>query len=312
MQKGNKKAKISPGLKLFYTTLIVLALLVAVILVLVKVDFSPNKKEKKAIRTIGIDTNNIVQLEKFADTKLNMVKFEMTKPTNTYKFLVKDINTAEDYTWRALNLDTTLSTSWERLGYIYSHLHGDQALKRYKSYSDRGISDKADIAEGESLEYFIKANLYYNLALEYGSPDSANVYLQMAQSLEFQGLYEQAALLIQKSIEADPGNRKYEAALIRALLFGGRFDQALFMNKNYMNKYPESDIPYLNLAMYHYNQGDTLATIDNYEKAVLKGTKPEASKFLYRYFTQHGDSVKADYYTQKARQAIIDYDPERY
>ena len=312
MQKGNKKAKISPGLKLFYTTLIVLALLVAVILVLVKVDFSPNKKEKKAFHTVGIDTNNIVQLEKFADTKLNMVKFEMTKPTNTYKFLVKDINTAEDYTWRALNLDTTLSTSWERLGYIYSHLHGDQALKRYKSYSDRGISDKADIAEEESLEYFIKANLYYNLTLEYGSPDSANVYLQMAQSLEFQGLYEQAALLIQKSIEADPGNRKYEAALIRALLFGGRFDQALFMNKNYMNKYPESDIPYLNLAMYYYNQGDTLATIDNYEKAVLKGTKPEASKFLYRYFTQHGDSVKADYYTQKARQAIIDYDPERY
>lgn len=312
MQKGKNSNKKSSGNKFVWITVAILVVLVAIILVLAKVDLSPGKKAKEPQTEEELKASKIKNFEMLADEKLYYIKIEMAKDVSPYRFLVKDVETVESWSKSALKLDSSLVSSWERLGYVNSHIHGDQAFKRYESYTNRDMPDKAAEAEQQAVSYFGAAELFYNKALEFGTNDSAHIYSLIAESYEKHKAFEAASIFYQKALELEPDNRKYEANHIRALLTSGNAEQALYYNDRYMEKYPESDLPYLNYAMYYYNQGDTVRTVKYYEQAVEKGTRPEVGRFLYMYFDQHGDQVKAEYYKEKSMEADSIWDPEKY
>jgi tetratricopeptide (TPR) repeat protein len=270
------------------------------------------ENSKREVTEEDKTASRIAAYEKLAEEEMDLLRREMAKPVSTYKFIQKQIKRAEDYSWSALELDSTLTSSWERLAYINSHIHGEQAFRRFESFTSRGDKEKAAEAEKEALKYFTQADIYYNAALKFGSEDSAYVYFLMGEALEIHYAYDAAVMFYQDAARIRPEVRKYEARFIRAMFFSQNSDQALYYNEKYREKYPESDIPYLNYALYYYNMGDTVQAVDNYEKAVNKGTRPEVGKFLYDYFMSHGDPERAAFYKEKSLEAQSTWDPEKY
>jgi tetratricopeptide (TPR) repeat protein len=254
----------------------------------------------------------ITEYEGHADRILKNVKVEMAKSVSPYKFILKNIKDIERYSWQALDIDSTLTSSWERLGYVNAQIHGKQAILRYESYKKQNKPEKVTEEEKNIITYFTKANLYYDKALEFGTDDSARVYFGKSEAAVVQKRFDQSAIELLKAIKLDPENPKYKAKLIEAYLYGGRFQKALTQIELYKRAYPDSDEPYVYMAGYYYNMGDTLQAIGEYEKAIDKGTRPDVGKFLARYYSQLNDTAKVKYYMEKAREAEATYDPEKY
>lgn len=304
--KGNKTSQ-KPGLnKTLYIAIASIIVLILVGFFLAENKLLPGQKNGST------QDSETIEYEKTADKYLVAVKVEMAKPVSPYKFIIDAIDDVEKYSWMALDIDSTLSTSWERLGYVYAQVHGQQAMLRYESYKTQDQPEKIIEEEKNVILYFAKANLYYDKALEYGSKDSAYIYYLKSEAAVIQRLYDQAALSLVSATYLDPKYRKYKAKLIEAYLNGGRFDRALIQINQYKTMFTDSDVPYIHLAGYYYNIGDTIASIENYELAIEKGTKPDVGKFLHNYYTQHNNPEKAEYYLQKAYEAKAVYDPERY
>ncbi len=191
-RKGVKEQKTS-NTKMLWAMIAGLAVLVVIILILNKIDRTPATKEKEKSGDEKID--KIKNYEFLADEKLYYIKIEMAKEVSPYKFILRDIEKVENLSKSALKLDSTLTTSWERLGYVNSHIHGHQAFKRYQSYTNREMKDEAKQAEKEALTYFVLAEAYYKKALEYGPIDSANIYLLWGESYELQEGFDTPPLL---------------------------------------------------------------------------------------------------------------------
>lgn len=284
----------------------VLVILIAAIFI-----FKATQPSEQLIERVKVEKQEL-DYEAKAERLFQKMKRKMAEPVSPYKFVVKSINKVEEYTWKVLDEDTTNTVAWERLAYVNSHFHGKQALLRYESYKNQGIPEKVEEEEKNAIMFFAKANLYYSKALEFGSTDSANVYYLMSEAAELQHLYDYSAINLKEAIKLAPDQRMYQSKIIEAYLKGGRYDFALKQIEQYKSSYPESDVPYVHLAGYYYNIGDTLNAIKNYEIAIEKGTKPEVGKFLHHYYQQQGNNEKADFYLQKAYEAQTNYDPEKY
>ena len=92
--------------------------------------------------------------------------------------------------------------------------------------------------------------------------------------------------------------------LANALFLNQQFEEALATNKKIIVIKPESSIPYVNMGNYYMRFGDTLTAINYYETAVVKNAQPEVAKFLSAYFVEQKNTAKAQYYNNKAYEAI--------
>ncbi|NOX84514.1 MAG: hypothetical protein GXO86_00885 [Chlorobi bacterium] len=248
----------------------------------------------------------------YAAKRLEPIANAMKNDASPYKFILPVIQDVEKHTWKALDVDTTYIDAWVRLGYINAEFHGNQSLRRVKSFTDSGKKEELDKEKLKVTEYFTKADFYYNKALEYGPQDSAYIYYLKSEAGALQRLYDKQALDLMEAIKLEPTNRKYQARLIEAFMYGGRFPNALAAIERYRREFPDSDIPYINLGGYYYFKGDTTRAIVNYKIAIQKGTKPEVGKLLAKYYTEHGNIDSANYFLQKAYEASKTYDPEKY
>lgn len=252
------------------------------------------------------------EYDDYAGELLEPIKVEMAKPVSVYKFMLNSIEQVETLLWKGLDLDTTLATAWEKLGYINAQFHGRQALLRYESFKNQGMEEKMLEEEKNAIVYFAQADVYYDQAIESGHAHPDRIYYQKAEASFIQYNYEVAAINLLKAVELNPEERMYKARLIDAYLYAGKFNRALTRIEVYRREYPESELPYRNLGSYYLFQGDTSAGIRYYMEAVEKGTKPEVGKLLYKYFSELGDKENADYYLQKAHEAEVSFDPEKY
>jgi len=315
----NKKKHISTSENRNKSTKRILALaLVGLVMISLAVIFffSNDKKAIKNKSNADVSTQTeqktAAEYDLEARKMLEPLALQMNKDVSPYKFILPGVQNVEELTWNALDIDTTLTTAWERLGYIYSQIHGKQSVLRYKSYLKQGKEDEV-IEEKKNISLnFAKAQLYYDKALEFGCSDSADIYYQKAAAAGLQMLQYYVVEYMKKAHEVEPENRKYEAKLIEAYMQMADFDNALKLNEIYMKKYPDSDIPYLNLGGYYYHIGDTAEAMGYYQQAADMGSKPEVGKLLHKYYMDHGYPDRAEYYLQKAREAYSAYDPDKY
>lgn len=252
------------------------------------------------------------EFDDYAGSRIEVIAVEMAKPVSPYKFMLNSIEEAETTLWRALNLDTTLTTAWEKLGYINAQFHGKQALLRYDSYKEKGNEEKVVEEEQNAILYFAKADVYYDKALEYGHPLPDRIYFRKSEAASSQYIFENAAINLLKAIEINPDERMYQAKLIDAYLHAGKFNNALSQIGLYKSTYPESELPYRKLGSYYLFKGDTSAAIRYYMQAAEKGSSPEVGKLLHWYFNNIGDQENAEYYLQKYHEAEAQYDPNKY
>ena len=244
-----------------------------------------------------------------AARNLDLLAPKMMEVPSPYRFIKGGIDLIEENCWKALDLDTTYTPSWEKLGYVYAFMHGKQSLLVLKSLEDRGLTDQLEAQRAEVATNFLKSNLYYSKALEFGTPDSAAVYYAMAGSSRLQLNYPYVALNLQKAFELKPDNMKYHSELIEAYLYAGEFARAIAENEQFAKKYPEHEFYYRTLGGYYYSKGEEEAGIFYYEKAAEAGSKPEVSMLLEKHFRDLGDTTKANYYIRKVYEARNSYRP---
>jgi tetratricopeptide (TPR) repeat protein len=313
MSKKSETIKKTGNTKKIVAVVLAVLIFVSVSAVIFLSNESESRKGKQADQTSeGSTSKTALEYDKEARKMLEPLAIEMAKDVSPYKFILPGIQKVEELTWNALDIDSTLTTAWERLGYIYAQMHGKQSVLRYKSFLKQGKKELVAEEKENILVNFAKANLYYDKALEFGCSDSANIYYQKAAAAGLQMLQYYVAENMLKAHEVEPQNRKYEAKLIEAYMQLGDFDKALAQNEIYMKKYPESDIPYLNLGGYYYFKGDTATAMGYYQQAADMGSKPEVGKLLHKYYMDHGYPDRAEYYLQKAYEAHSTYDPEKY
>ena len=273
-----------------------------------------SKKKEAVVKTMTKEKNDgsVEYYDYEAQRHLDKVIQEMSAEASPYDFIIKLINSVEEYCWKALDVDTTYTPSWEKLGYLYSQVHGKQSMLRYNSYLKKGNKEKQKLEEDVVTLNFTKAELYYSKALEFGTDDSAGIYFQKAAAADILKNMSLVVVNMHKAVELEPDNRLYETKLIESYMYAGMFDEAFRENENYRNKYPKSDVPYLNLGGYNYFSGDTLEAIKNYKIAIEKGTKPEVAMLLHKYYSTKGDTAMANFYLKKLDEMRATYIPDDY
>lgn len=243
--------------------------------------------------------NNIIGRE-----RLIPVKFEMAKEVSPYKFILPDIKEVENFSRAAVAIDSTLSESWERLGYVSAEIHGMMAVRRMESYEKQKKNVQSELEEANAAQYIETANTYYDNALKYNCTDSAFIYFRKASAYLINYQFKESIINFDKALALAPDNQEFRTEHVQTLLKAGLYREALAANSQFMEQFPESDIPYINLAGYQYFAGDTLAAIQNYEIAIEKGTKkPEVGKLLYYYYKNHGNAERANYFMGRSYEA---------
>jgi tetratricopeptide (TPR) repeat protein len=248
----------------------------------------------------------------YAAELIEPIKVEMAKPVSPYKFMLNSISEVEDLLWKGLDMDTTMPQAWEMLGYINAQFHGKQALMRFNSYREQGKEKQMKEAEREAVLYFAQADVYYDKALEFNHPQPDEIYFLKGEAAYTSQVYQRAAVNYNEAVQLDRSVRKYKARLIDAYLYGGMFESALRTIDEYRRAYPDSELPYRNLGGYYLFMGDTTKAMGYYVEAAERGSKPEVGKLLYKYYMEKGDEKMARYFLQKAQEAEVSYDPEKY
>jgi Flp pilus assembly protein TadD len=243
--------------------------------------------------------NNILGRE-----RLKPVVIEMAKEVSPYKFIISDIKEVENFSKAAVAIDSTLSESWERLGYVSAEIHGWMAVRRMESYSNQKKEVQSEMEEANAAEFIGKANIYYNNALKYNCTDSAFIYFRKATSFRIIYQFDSSLVNFEQAISLEPENLQFRNEYVQTLLKAGKFREALVANDQLMKRFPESDVAYINLAGYQYFAGDTISAVKNYEIAIQKGTRrPEVGKFLYYYYKNNGNAERANYFLERSYEA---------
>ena len=251
---------------------------------------------------IGRLENSVKANALYGHELMKRVNRELAKPVNPYKFIKGTIDKAEKHYRRVLELDSTHFTTWNNLGIIYSRIHGNQAKLRIKSHIKYDRQDKIPEEEENYRKYFDMAISYFHKALQY-NPDYSSSYFNLGYSYELQENYDSSMVYYKKTVEADGGDLSSMSKLANVTFRAGYPKEAIKLNEEIIQKYPESDKPFINLGNYAMNNADTLNAIKYFEKAVRLGTRPEVGKLLSDYYKSIGDNKKASFYMRKSLEA---------
>ncbi len=246
--------------------------------------------------------NSVKANELFATECVKLVNRELSKPVNPYKFVKNLLDTAVAHYQLVVKLDSTIYSSWSNMGAIYSKIHANQALIRYRSYSRRGEKEKAKKEIENSKKYFDIARTYFKKSISI-NPDYDKAYYNMAYAWELQGVYDSAIKYYKKVLEFDTTNVQVRSRLANAYFRNNNFDSAKYQNVLITKIDPESDFPYINMGNYYYMFGDTLRAFRQYDKAIKMGTDKPVAKIFIDYYRKKGDERMVKYYEKKLKEA---------
>ena len=261
--------------------------------------------------------NSVKANDLFATECVNIVNKELAKPVNPYKFVKRLLDTAVAHYLLAVKLDPSQYASWNSMGAIYSKIHGNQALLRYRSYASRGKPEKAKIEIKNAKKYFGIARSYFKQAISI-KPDFSSAYYNMAYSWDLQSIYDSAIRYYKLVLKFDTTNVQIRSRLANAYFRDNKLDSAKYENKMIIKIDPKSNFPYINMGNYFYMFGDTLNAIKQYEKALEVANNRSAAKMLSDYYSKKGNEKLATYYKRKMyeaerqRQSKTEKDAKRY
>lgn len=245
----------------------------------------------------SVKANNL-----YAHELMKKANHELSKPVNPYKFIIGMIDNAEKHYKQALHLDSTLASTWNNLGIIYSKIHGNQAKLRVQSHIKFNKPEQAEQEKINSKNYFNTAIVYFQKAIHF-KPQYGSALFNLANAYELQNQYDSSIVYFQKAVDADEGKLVSMSRLANAYYLNNQYEKAIDVNKEIIIAYPESDMPYINLGNYAFDVKDTLNAIINFEEAVKLGTNPKVGELVSKYYLSIGDEQKARYYYNKSQEA---------
>ena len=238
----------------------------------------------------------------YAHELMKKANHELAKPVNPYKFIIGMIVNAEKHYKQALSLDSSHFSSWNNLGIIYSKIHGNQANLRVQSHLKFNKPEKAEEERINAENYFNSAIGYFRNAIHF-NPEFGSAYFNLGNAYDLQNKHDSSIVYFQKAAEVDGGELVSMSRLANAYYLNNQPDKAIRQNEKIISKYPDSDMPYINLGNYAYREKDSISALIYYKKAFELGTNPEVGKLVSRYYASIGDKKNTDYYLRKSYEA---------
>ncbi len=246
--------------------------------------------------------NSVKANDLFATECVTRVNRELAKPVDPYAFVKSLLDTAMAHYQLAVKLDPTHYSSWNNMGAIYSKIHGNQALIRYRSYARRGKMEKAKLERKNARRYFGLAIRDFKKAIAI-KPDFSSAYYNMAYAWELQNVYDSAIRYYKRVLQFDTTDVQVRSRLANAYFRNNQPDSARYENILITQIDPSSDFPYINMGNYYYMYGDTVNAIKQYEKALEVGSNWAAAKMLSDYYSKKGNEKLSAYYQRKMYEA---------
>ena len=216
--------------------------------------------------TLTLMTNDIHHLENSATANYlyadqNILAFNANANVDHKK-------AAEISLKKSLEILPDYSLALSKLGYLYSVINNDTLV---------------------GLDYMQRA---YKV-----NPDDATIVSNLALAYNKVANPDSALTLFNKAIQLD-ANNKWSYYYAAQLLFdNGKQAEAFEKNKQLLDKFPENELPYLNLGTFYFRRGKEDSSIINFELAIKYGSKnKQLINHLYSFFSKKGDEQKAAYY----------------
>ncbi len=246
--------------------------------------------------------NSVKANDLFATECVTRVNRELAKPVDPYKFVKSLLDTAMEHYQLAVKLDPDHYSSWNNMGAIYSKIHGNQALIRYRSYARRGNMEKAKLERKNARRYFGLAIRDFKKAIAI-KPDFSSAYYNLAYAWDLQNVYDSAIRYYKRVLQFDTTDVQVRSRLANTYFRNNQPDSARYENLLITQIDPSSNFPYINMGNYYYMYGDTLNAIKQYEKALEVGSNRAAANMLSNYYRKKGNNKLADYYQRKMYEA---------
>jgi len=219
--------------------------------------------------------------------------------------------------------DKSAKANTQYAGYLMRTTYSDAGFRQYGSVNQRklAIMKKHFL---RSLEIYPDNYQTLNdLGTVYmyfaKNPDSARLFLKKAVDLDPSlqpawvnlGMayreakqFDSAVYCYQTILRRDPQQIRAYFALANVYNDMGDINRAIQMNAEVLKTYPNLDIPYVNIANYCLQRADSVMAIRNYEEAAMRRPSFEVCVQLSNLYKAKGDLQKADFFRQKAQEAL--------
>ncbi len=135
-------------------------------------------------------------------------------------------------------------------------------------------------------------------------PNSYEISYNIAKCYELMKKDNEAAKLYSNTIKCEPNHPDVWSSLIATYYRLNMPDSAKITCEKMLVFDTITDVPYVGLGYYFISKKDTANAIINWEKAIEKNPLNYKRCFsLSKYFKLHNDTIKANYYYQKAVEA---------
>ncbi len=234
--------------------------------------------------------NSVKAHDLMGNTTMRKIERELAQPVNVAKFIMPEISKALKHFKRAVEIWPEHASSWKNMGMIYNHpriaehlvAKGDTAdFMRFKRGAISSFKKALEIEPGDGKALFNLGFTYENV----GEIDSAIYY------------YERCIASNRQII--NPRSR-----LANLMFMMGDLDKAVELNEEIMWISPDEALPYINFGNYYMMSGDTLHAVIAFEDAAKRNAQPEVFAFLSEYFSNIGETQKAQFYKNKHTQAM--------
>lgn len=116
--------------------------------------------------------------------------------------------------------------------------------------------------------------------------------------------FDSAAWCYSNILRRNPQHIRAYFALANVYNDMGDVDRAIEMNRIVLERFPDMDIPYVNMGNYALQAGDTVQAVHWYEEAIRRRLTVEGCILLSNLYNSRGDTLKSAFYQQQANKAL--------
>ena len=185
------------------------------------------------------------------------------------------------------------SGSINQLKYFYIVTHFRRSLElypdNYLTLNDLGTVYLFMGKNYDSAVYFLDKAIRLDSTLQPAWVNLGMAYRELKQ-------YDKALACYEHILRVNPNQVKAVFAMANVYNDMGEFDHAVAMNEEMAKKFPQSEMPYVNIGNYYMMRKDTLTAVNYWERAASINPTYELCVQLNSLYLLKKDEEKATYY----------------
>ncbi len=169
--------------------------------------------------------------------------------------------------------------------------------KDYQTFNDLGTVYLFMGKNYDSAVYFLSRAIALDSTMQ-------PAWVNLGMAYRDQKLYTKALGCYEHILAVNPNQIKAVFAMADVYNDMGDFERAVSMNEEMMKRYPNLEMPYVNIGNYYMLKTDTATAVHYWEKAAAINPSYELCLQLQSLYVLRGDQEKSEYYYKLGQQIV--------